>query len=183
MTIQELFITSNQALLQSIEHITGSKWDIVMPPRISHQPASLKEAVRYHTYDDAWVPDILSGKTKDEVGDVYEPLLTSNHVLDNYRFYNQTAIDAVVQFDDLERITHLSYGDYPARDYLQHIISFRAFRSYDIGTLIGIDTTMSPDFVTALIEEFRPVAELYRHMGSLALQLVYQTKPVRKQSY
>ena len=165
MTIQELFITSNQALQKVIAQIKDDQWELDMPKGTSSKPTKLEAAVQYHTYDDAWVPDVLAGKTKAEVGDGYEALLTADYVQANYRKYNQRAIEAVRDFDDLERVTHLSYGDFPAKDYLQHIISFRAFRSYDIAKLIGADMAMAPDFVQALLAEFSPVIEGYRQMG------------------
>jgi len=166
MTIQELFIASNQALQKSIGQIADDQWDIAMPPGMSRKPGTLKDAVRYHTYDDAWVPDVLAGKTKAEVGDTYEPLLTAEEdIRENYDKYNRRAVDAVSDFQDLDKTTHLSYGDFPARDYIQHIISFRAFRSYDIAKLIGADTTMDAGFVRALLDEFSPVIEGYRQMG------------------
>lgn len=166
MTIQELFVTSNRALQKVVAQITDSQWDMPLPAGMSKNPTTLGQAVRYHTYDDAWVPDVLAGKTKEEVGDTYEHLLTSDDdIQKNFSEFNQRASDAVRDFTDLDRVTHLSYGDFPARDYLQHIISFRAFRSYDIAKLIGADTTMDADFVQALHDEFSPVIESYRQMG------------------
>jgi uncharacterized protein (TIGR03086 family) len=165
MTIQDLFIMSNEALQRVVVKISDDQWDVSMPRGTSSKPTTLGEAVRYHTYDDAWVPDVLAGKTKAEVGDVYEPLLGADDIQANFAKYNQRAIDAVRDFKDLDQTTHLSYGDFPARDYLQHIISFRAFRSYDIAKLIGANTTMSDEFVQALLDEFSPVIESYRKMG------------------
>lgn len=165
MTIQELFIMSNQELRKVVDQITGDQWDLAMPPGLSSKPTNLKDAVRYHTYDDAWVSDVLASKTKEEVGKIYESILSNEDIIATYDRYNESAIDAVREFEDLTRTTHLSYGDFPARDYLQHIISFRAFRSYDIAKLIGTDTTMESDFVEALLEEFSPVIEDYRQMG------------------
>lgn len=167
MTIQELFIMSNQALQKSVAQIRDDKWELAMPPGTSSKPTKLGEAVRYHIYDDAWVPDVLAGKTKDEVGAIYDDLLTieTEAIQTDFREYNERAQDAVRQFQELDKVVHLSYGDFPARDYLQHIISFRAFRSYDIAKLIGADTAMDPAFVQALTEEFSPVVENYRQMG------------------
>lgn len=165
MTIQELFIMSNQALQKVIVRISEDQWDQAMPPGMSRKPGTLMEAVRWHTYDDAWVPDVLAGKTKEEVGDVYEQLRTEGDIQANYNKYNQRAVAAVRGFEDLDRTTHLSYGDFSAGDYLQHIVTFRAFRSYDIAKMIGIDTTMADDFVQALLDEFSPLIEGYRQMG------------------
>jgi hypothetical protein len=165
MSIQELFIMSNQALGKVIAQIKDEQWSLDMPKGTSSKPSSLKDAVRYHAYDDAWVPDVLAGKTKEQVGDVYESILTAEDIPATYATYNQRAVNAVHDFNELDRITHLSYGDFPARDYLQHIISFRAFRVYDIATLIDVDSTMDSDFVQALFDEFSPVIEMYRKMG------------------
>jgi hypothetical protein len=128
------------------------------------------------------VPDILAGKTKAEVGDAYETLLSVDEVQANYREYNQRAIEAVRGFDDLSRTTHLAYGDFSARDYLQHITCFRAFRSYDIAKLIGADTAMAPDFVQALLDEYSPVVEDFRKMGVFpaALEVADDASPQAK---
>jgi uncharacterized SAM-dependent methyltransferase len=167
MTIQELFMASNKALHQAVTQIRDDQWDLSLPPGTSNKPTTLADAVRYHTYDDAWVPDVLAGKTKEEVGAIYEDILIAavEAIKTNYEQYNLRAMDAVRQFDDLDRITHLSYGDFPAREYLQHIVSFRAFRSYDIAKLIGANTEMAPEFVQALMDEFSPVVDGYRQMG------------------
>ena len=60
---------------------------------------------------------------------------------------------------------HLSYGDFPAREYLQHNVSVRAVWSYDMAKLIGADATIADDLVAALTDEFTPVAETYRRIG------------------
>jgi len=167
MTIQELFIASNDALLRVIMQITDDQWSLDLPKYAVMKPSKLKTAVQYHTYDDAWVPDVLAGKTAADVGDQYEWLLASDDVLNNYSKYNAVASDVVrsLTTTDLDRIAHLSYGDFSVHDYLQHIVSFRAFRAYDFAKLIGVDATLPDDLVQALLDEFSPVIESYRQMG------------------
>jgi hypothetical protein len=167
MTIQELFILSNQELRKVIDQIKDDQWQFEMPEGTTSHPSTLADAVRYHSYDDAWVPDVLDGKTKDEVGDKYESLLTisNDQILNNYDKYNEIASSKVREFNELEKMVRLSYGDFSAHDYLQHIIIFRGFRGYDVAKLIGIDTIMSPELVQGLWDELSPVAEQYRQMG------------------
>jgi hypothetical protein len=164
MTIQELFIMSNEAEQKVVAQIADNQWNLTMPEKITREPMTLLEVVRYHIWDDAWIPDVLAGKTKEEVGDVHEHLLklTTKELQTNFRAYNQRAIAAVRDLSDLGRTVHLSYGDFPAREYLQHNISVRAFWSYDIAKLIGANTTMADNFVQALIDEFSPVVAVYR---------------------
>ncbi len=167
MTIKELYITSNETEHRVIAQIADDQWGLMMPEKITRQPMTLQEVVRYHIWDDAWIPDVLAGKTKEEVGDVHEHLLTltSKELRSNFTKYNQRAIAAVRDLSDLNRTVHLSYGDFPAGEYLQHNISVRAFWSYDIAKLIGADTTMADDFVQALMNEFSPVVAGYRQRG------------------
>lgn len=167
MTIQELFVRANEELQKVIRQIIDAQWSLGMPAGTSSKSTTLDDAVRYHAYDDAWVPDVLAGSTKEEVGEKYEALLAvpRSEILSTYAQYNARAIEAVRGFTELKRNVHLSYGDFPARDYLQHIISFRGFRTYDIAKLIGANTTMASDLVQGLRDEFTPVAEFYRQIG------------------
>ena len=45
---------------------------MVMPPEFAmrqvDRPVTLREIINYHAYDDAWVPDMLTGRTMDEAG-------------------------------------------------------------------------------------------------------------------
>ena len=91
--------------------------------------------------------------------------LTSEELKSNFARYNQRAIAAVRGLQDLDRLVHLTYGDFPAREYLQQNVAARAFWSYDIAKLIGADFTLADDFVQALTEEFTPVVESYRQLG------------------
>jgi len=170
MTIQELFIDSNLALLAVVDQIRDDQWGLQMPSETTKNsaPTTLRDAVAYHAFDDACVPDVLQGDmTADEVTSVYQYILTADDVKNEYHVNNQRAIDAVGALleNDLALMVHLSYGDFPIRQYLQHITAFRAFRSYDIAKMIGADTTMDAEFVQGLLDEYVPVIEQYRQMG------------------
>ncbi len=167
MNIKELYVKANEAEQKVVAQVTDDQWSLTMPQNITHEPMTLQEVVRYHIWDDAWIPDVLAGKTKVEVGDVHDYLLTlpTKELQTHFVTYNERAIAAVCDLSDLDRIVHLSYGDYPAREYLQHNVSVRAFWSYDMAKLIGADTTMADDYVQALMDEFSSVIEGYRQMG------------------
>lgn len=165
MTIQELFIRANEELKKVVDQIDESQWDITLPAGIVSKPATLKEAINYHAYDDAWVPDVLAGKAKEEVGDTFESILNSDDPKGEYAKYSTIAVEAVGDFEDLDKTVHLSYGDFSAREYLQHIISFRGFRVHDIAKLIGANTKMADDLVQGLWDELSPHIEGYRQMG------------------
>jgi hypothetical protein len=60
---------------------------------------------------------------------------------------------------------HLSYGDFPTREYLKHITYFRGGRVYDIARFMGADTSLPADLVQGLWDELAPQAEEWRKMG------------------
>lgn len=165
MEIQQLFIQSNKHLARVVDQIAADQWSLMLPEKASWNPQNLTETIAYHAFDDAWVPDVLAGRTPEEVGDQYQPILDSDDPLPLYRENNKRACSAVAGFDDLDAVAHLSYGDFPAREYLQHITSFRAVRCIDIAALIGVDAGLSDEFLQALESEYTPLMGQYREMG------------------
>ena len=167
MTEQDVFILADQALKVVIDQIRDDQWDQTVPDGMTPRlPGStLRTVVNYHAYDDAWVPDVLAGKTKEEVGDKHDGDLLGDHPKLNFASIVETAVLAVRGFTEPDRIVHLSYGDFPAREYLKHITSFRGLRAYDLAKFIGADTTLPDDLVQGLWDEITPEAEQWREIG------------------
>ena len=120
MTEQEVFILADQALLHVVEQIRDDQWDAVVPTEMApRQPGStLRQIVNYHAQDDAWVPDVLAGKTIAQVGGAHDGDLLGDAPKAAFARLAASAVDAARGFTDLGRTVHLSYGDYPAREFL-----------------------------------------------------------------
>jgi uncharacterized protein (TIGR03086 family) len=163
---KDIFILADEALKNVVDQIRDDQWDLVVTDDMTRRSGTtLRQTINYHAYDDAWVPEVLAGKTIEEVGDKYDGDLLGDHPKLNFAAIVETAVLTVRAVDDLDRIVHLSYGDYPAREYLKHITSFRGLRVYDIAGFIGADTTMPDDLVQGLWDEIAPDAEQWRQMG------------------
>jgi len=172
MDERELFILSNRDLLPVIQRIRDEHWGLKAPPNITWKPdQSIRDLVNYHIYDDAWVPDVLAGKTAEEVGDRYEHLRTTMETAAEYPRWNRVAIDAVSGFSAMERIVHLSYGDYTAREYLTHVSLFRGLRNYDLATFLGFAHSLSPELAQGLYEIVLPRAALLREMHVIGAEI------------
>jgi hypothetical protein len=166
MAARNVFILSERALADVIGQVRHDQWELRKPEWFQtggQGDASLREIVSYHAYDSAWVPDVLSGKTIAEVGDVYEHIKTDGDV--DYRAFSAAAVAAALALDDPERVVHLSYGDFPAGEYFHHITSFRGFRAFDIARWIGASTQLPPDLVQGMWDELSPDMEAWRAMG------------------
>ena len=160
-----VFLQSNKDLLPVILQIQESQWTQPVPPEMSWKPGqTLRNIVNYHVYDDAWVPDVLAGKTAAQVGDRWESLLTTTSTLREYEKYNLIAQESVAAFVEFDRTVHLSYGDFTAREYLQHITLFRGFRVYDLSRFLGIKADFSELLVQGLWDIVFPKAKELRAM-------------------
>jgi|ERR1700683_127412 len=170
MTEPEIFVLADQALERVVAQIQPDQWDMTIPAWFqtgrTQENMTLHKIINYHAYDEAWVPDTLAGKTIAEVGQKYDGDLLSNDPIAVFKRLTASGITAVqgLSAADLGRTVHLSYGDYPVREYLKHITSFRGFRAYDIAKLIGASTALSPDLVQGLWDELTPEIEHWRAM-------------------
>lgn len=166
MTIQETFIVAEKALQNVINQITDQQMAQPASPSMTRgKEMSLREIINYHAYDDIWVPEVLDGKTVDEVGNKYDGDLLGDDFKDSYTKITDNTQAVVANFTDLEKIVHLSYGDFPAFEYLKHVTSFRGFRSYTIAYMLGLDTTMPAELVAGLNEYIVPDVDQWRAMG------------------
>jgi len=164
---KDVFILADEALKDVVDQIRDDQWDKRVPDDMSpRQPgADLRRIINYHAYDDAWVPDVLAGKTIEEVGTQWDGDLLGDHPKLNFASIVETAVMTVRGYDDLDKVVHLSYGDFPAREYLKHITYFRGLRAHDIAKFIGADVTLPDDLVQGLWDEISPQAEQWRQMG------------------
>jgi uncharacterized protein (TIGR03086 family) len=166
MAERDVFILAERALADVIDQVRPDQWDQPKPEWFhtgGQGDVTLRQIVNYHAYDSAWVPDVLAGKTMAEVGEVYEHL--KNDGAADYRAHSDAAVAAAAALEDPERVVHLSYGDFPAREYLRHTTSFRGFRVFDIARWIGASTKMPPDLVQGMWDVLSPDMEAWRAMG------------------
>ncbi len=171
MTEPEVFVLADRTLQGVVAQIRDEQWGMVMPADFAtsaapDRPIALREVINYHAYDDAWVPDMLAGRTMDEVGkEAFQGDLLGDDPKGNFAAIVDKACAAARGLDDLDRTVHCSFGDFPAREYLWQINSFRGLRAHDIAKAIGTDTRLPAALVQGLWEELEPHAEEWRAIG------------------
>jgi hypothetical protein len=170
LTEPEVFVLADQALNDVVAQIKGDQWPMEMPPsfatRVTDHRPTLREIINYHAYDDAWVPDMLAGKTMAEVGlDKFKGDLLGEEPKLRFAEIVDKACAAATRLDDLDRTVHCSFGDFPARGYLWQINMFRGLRAHEIGRVIGVDLELPEALVQGLWDEISPQAEEWRAIG------------------
>src|SRR2546430_6749656 len=130
------------------------------------QVPTLRDIIGYHAYDDAWVPDMLAGRTMAEVGqDMFKGDLLGDDPKGKFAALVDKACAAARALDHLERVVHCSFGDYPAREYFWQINGFRELRAHDLARVIGIDPTLPGALVQGIWDEISPHAAEWRAIG------------------
>ncbi|MGI9063209.1 MAG: hypothetical protein ACR2FQ_05260 [Pseudonocardiaceae bacterium] len=170
MTEPEVFVLADEALVRIVEQIRDNQWSMQLPSDFAtslrdHTP-TLREVVNYHAYDDAWVPDMLAGRTMDEAGPgKFDGDLLGVDPKASFAAIAREACAAARSLDDLDRTVHCSFGDFPAREYLWQINSFRGLRAHDIARVIGVEPDLPDELVQGLWDEISPHVEEWRAIG------------------
>jgi uncharacterized protein (TIGR03086 family) len=173
----QVFVLADAALNDVVSQIEDDQWSMEMPAsfqtrRLDHRP-TLREIIGYHAYDDAWVPDMLAGRTMDEAGqDKFKGDLLGDDPKGSFAALVETACAAAREFDDLDRVVHLSFGDFKAREYFWQINMFRGLRAHEIARVIGAHVELSNDLVQGIWGEISPHAEEWRKIGVFSAQVV-----------
>jgi len=171
MNEQEVFVLADRTLQGVVEQIRDEQWEMVMPSDFAtsgapDRPITLREVINYHAYDDAWVPDMLAGRTMDEIGqEAFKGDLLGDDPKGSFAALVEKACAAAQGLTEPERTVHCSFGDFPAREYLWQVNSFRGLRAHDIARVIGADTRLPAALVQGLWDELAPHAEEWRAIG------------------
>ncbi len=170
MAEPDVFVLADRALARVVAQIAPDQWDMTLPSsfatRRRPEPPSLRTLVNYHAYDDAWVPDMLAGRTMDEAGpDKFDGDLLGDDPVASFEAIVERACAAAAAVTDLDAVAHLSFGDYPVREYFWQINQFRALRAHDIAREIGVDPDLPAELVQGIWDEVNPHAEEWRAIG------------------
>jgi uncharacterized protein (TIGR03086 family) len=166
----EVFVLADRTLDAVVARIRDDQWDMSMPPdfarRDTAQVPTLRTIIGYHAYDDAWVPDMVAGRTMADVGEAaYKEDLLGADPRAAFSALVDRACAAVEALDDLSRTVHCSFGDFTAQQYLWQVTLFRGMRAHDIAKVIGADVPMSDALVRGIWEQVQPRAEEWRSYG------------------
>lgn len=171
MSEPDVFVLADRALNRVVEQITDAQWAMQMPASFARSGEadnipSLRTIIAYHAFDDAWVPDMLTGQTIEQIGKTkFEGDLLGTDPKTAFAAIVDKACAAAEQVSDLDRPVHCSFGDFSTREYFWQINMFRGLRAWDIAKVIGVDPTLPDELVQGLWDELSPVADSYRQYG------------------
>jgi hypothetical protein len=118
----EVFVLADQAAVQVYGQIREDQWETQLPPLFdmpgADQPIPLRQAINHYAADNAWVPDMLAGRTMEQVGrNRFDGDLLGSDPRGNLESISAAARDAARRVSDRDAIVHCSYSDVPTWDY------------------------------------------------------------------
>jgi hypothetical protein len=174
MDARELFLVSDASLRSVFDRMSPADLDTSVPPEWSsgHRSAALtmRDIVARHTYDEAWIPDVVAGRTAEDVGDRWDGILRGAAAeadpVASYDTVNDLAAAAMSNVSlDPEPTLHFGYGDYPFSEGVLHLVTYRAFQAWQIAHLLGIDFHFAPEQIDAMNELLLPIVPMLRGYG------------------
>jgi hypothetical protein len=166
----EVFVLADQAAVRVYGQIREDQWNSELPPLFempgADQPVPLRQAINHYAYDNSWVPDMLAGRTMDEVGrDRFDGDLLGSDPRGNLERISAAARDAARTVTDRDAIVHCSYGDVPTWDYFWQLNVARTIGAHDVAKLIGADNPLSEELARGMWEGTGAAAPMWRSMG------------------
>jgi hypothetical protein len=163
---KELFLQADAALRTVFDRVTPEQLTAPVPADWTRvESPVLLDIIGAHAYDEAWVPDVLAGRTAPDVGDTYAGDLLGDDPIGSYDRLYDLATHAASADLDPDKTVHLSYGDFPLAEYLQHVSIYRAFQAWSIAKHIGLAYSLAAPLVDLLWEQVLPQADDWRAMG------------------
>lgn len=167
----ELFVLAEQVLVEVVGRIRGEQWHIVLPPLLdkpgADQPTPMRAAVGHYAADDAWVPDLLAGRTMDPAGpDRFGGDLLGDDPHAAVTRFADAACTAAGKVDDGDAVVHAAGRDLSTRDYLWELTITRSFLAHEIAMQLGSRACpLTEELARGLCEGTGPAAERWRGAG------------------
>ena len=166
----EVFQLADEAAVQAFALVGPDDMDSVLPPVFdmpgADRPVPLRQVLAHAAYDEAWIPDMLAGRTMDEVGrDAYDGDLLGTDPHAAVARIAERARAAAARVTDRDAVVHCSYGDVPMWDYFWQLNVARALTAHDVAQLLGTESPLSEELAREMWKGTAPSADMWRSFG------------------
>ncbi|RSM61959.1 TIGR03086 family protein [Kibdelosporangium aridum] len=166
----EVFLQAETAAVSVYTQVRDEHLDTMFPPMFdmegADKPLPVRQVLNHHAYDDSWIPDMLAGRTMDEVGrDRYDGDLLGDDRAGNINRIAEAALAAAREVTDRDATVHCAYGDVPAWDYFWQLNIARSLVAHDLALHIGVPSPITEELARGMYEGTAPSADMWRSFG------------------
>ena len=129
---------------------------------------TVRDLVNHVVGEDLWAPPLLAGSTIAEVGDRFDGDVLGAEPRAAWAAASAEAVRAVEEDGAMDRIVHLSFGDFPGGEYTLQLFADHLIHAWDLARAIGADEHLDEELVASCASWFGPVEDAYRSAGAIA---------------
>lgn len=127
----------------------------------------VRALVNHVVGEQRWVIPLLEGKTIAEVGTALDGDLLGPTPQEAADTAAKAAVEAFSEPGALDRIVHLSFGDFTAADYAWQLIADHVVHAWDLAVAVGADPHLDPDLVVRVAHWWEQWEDAYRSSGAI----------------
>jgi uncharacterized protein (TIGR03086 family) len=147
-----------------VRQIADDQWQAPTP----NEGWTVRDLVSHVVGEDLWAPPLLAGSTIAEVGDRFEGDVLGADPAAAWTAASAEAVRAVEQDGAMDRIVHLSFGDFPGSQYTLQLFADHLIHAWDLARAIGADERLDGGLVESCAGWFGAVEDAYRGAGAIA---------------
>lgn len=161
MNLKDLYARAVKEFGARVEVVKEDQW---------HDPTPCQDwdvhALVNHVVNEAmWVPPLLAGKTLEDVGASLEGDLLGADPHESWQRARDEELEAIAAVDSLDRLVHVSWGQIPARDYLNQVLMDHLIHAWDVARAVGADEHLDAELVDYCYGGARAMEEAIRGAG------------------
>jgi len=147
-----------------VSQIRDDQWEAGTPDT----EWNVRDLVNHVLAENLWAPPLLAGSTIAEVGDRFDGDVLGAEPMAAWTAASAAAVEAVEDDGAMDRIVHLSFGDFPGSEYTLQLFADHLIHAWDLARAIGADERLDPGLVVSCASWFDAVEDAYRGAGAIA---------------
>ena len=156
MTTQtrDLYRRASDTFGANVHRVRPYQWDLPTPCT----EWDVRTLVNHVVGENRWAVPLFGGGTIAEVGDRFDGDLLG---ADPMAAWDESAAEALAVIDEMgatERTVHLSFGDFPGREYAMQLFADLLVHGWDLARATGQDEILDPELVAACAGWFAELA-------------------------
>jgi uncharacterized protein (TIGR03086 family) len=164
MEIPAMFRSAVAEFDARVRQIGDHQWRAATPD----EDWSVRDLVNHVAGEDLWAPPLLAGSTIAEVGDRFDGDVLGADPGSAWAAASARAVRAVEEPGAMDRIVHLSFGDFPGREYALQLFADHLIHAWDLARAIGADESLDGRLVASCATWFDAMEDAYRSAGAIA---------------
>jgi uncharacterized protein (TIGR03086 family) len=160
---RDLHQRATEAFGQHVRAIRDDQWNAPTPC----SEWDVRRLLNHVVAEMCWSPPLLEGRTIAEVGDRFDGDVLGADAKAAWDDSAAEAVAAVYTDGSMEHTVHLSFGDFPGREYTMQLFTDLLIHGWDLARGIGDDERLDPELVEACGNWFAPIEEAYRAGGAI----------------